>query len=178
MGSNSALIFHSYNQNCRRKDSLVSGTGTGLGICFFNSFLWQPHCFPSQSLIVCTIWVKLCLKVERWFWILLNKFWVPIASVGLAFSGKRSPTQYPEGGSVMITSVNSLTHIRHHRGKTASKMSPLFDDSMNHTSAYSDIQQQGEHECWNNAESSWWNVFKLRVTCVKSNLLERRINIY
>lgn len=67
---------------------------------------------------------------------------MPIVTPGLAFSGRRSPTLHPEGASVIITSANSLTCNGHRSGKKASKISLLFDPSMNHTCAYSDIQRQ------------------------------------
>lgn len=42
----------------------------------------------------------------------------------------------------MILSVSPLTHIGHRSGEETSEMSLVFDPSMNHTSAYCDIQWQ------------------------------------
>ena len=92
--SDSALRFHRHDQNSRIKGSFP-GQGTVLSTLPFGN---PP--FPIPALVVWTILVYLCLKIEEGFWLLLNKFWVPMVSLGMASSDKRNPTLCAGGGGL------------------------------------------------------------------------------
>lgn len=100
------------------------------------------------------VWVQVCLKVEGWLWVPLDRFWVLTVPLGLAFSGERPPL-YTLGEEdlgqcisewVVCQCNNSISEFPHlhwppHWWGNIQNVSSLYF-SMNHTSAYCDIPQQ------------------------------------
>lgn len=137
------------NKAVEQRTLLFLGTSTDLGNCSFDSSFgnapfpfrifyslgaampesWRVALAPSGQILgaPCSPWLGFLRQKNPHCTPWETRTWA-------------SAFQNESCANVIILSVSSLTRIGHHNGKDTSKMSLLFDPSMNHISAYCDIQ--------------------------------------